>query len=256
MDSPIGSGGTSDKDIEEKRSEEEAKRKQKEAERKLKRQQKEEEKTRKELKATIEAVLNDKETEEIKRRAKEAADAEGVDYGTQESLSWIDRALGGSAADKKDKPVKPASIDDGKIGALLGRIGRALKPEMEGEWTKRKVQEALDAEKGVTKSLDQFFNLKKSNDSADTADELMFFLDSIANGVEYGLTLKEATNFGLDMVSKSNDELDDYLDRVAVSGSVFVKANLESYRSDPVSEVQGMIDALILLDSVNSLETK
>ena len=256
MDSPIGSGGTSDKDIEEKRSEEEAKRKQKEAERKLKRQQKEEEKTRKELKATIEAVLNDKETEEIKRRAKEAADSEGVDSGTQEALSWIDRALGGSAADKKDKPVKPASIDDGKIGALLGRIGRALKPEMEGEWTKRKVQEALDAEKGVTKSLDQFFNLKKSNDSADTADELMFFLDSIANGVEYGLTLKEATNFGLDMVSKSNDELDDYLDRVNVSGSVFVKANLESYRIDPVSEVQSMIDALILLDNVNSLETK
>ena len=123
-------------------------------------------------------------------------------------------------------------------------------------WNKRKVQEALDAEKGVTKSLDQFFNLKKSNDSADTADELMFFLDSIANGVEYGLTLKEATNFGLDMVSKSNDELDDYLDRVNVSGSVFVKATLESYRIDPVSEVQSMIDALILLDNVNSLETK
>ena len=256
MDSPIGRGSTSDKDIEGKRAEEEAKRKQKDIERKQKQQQKEEEKTRKELQATIEAVLNDKETEEIKRRAKEAADAEGVDSGTQEALSWIDRALGGSAADKKDKPVKPASIDDGKIGALLGRIGRALKPEMEGEWTKRKVQEALDAEKGVTKSLDQFFNLKKSNDSADTADELMFFLDSIANGVEYGLTLKEATNFGLDMVSKSNDELDDYLDRVNVSGSVFVKANLESYRTDPVSEIQSMIDALILLDNVNSLETK
>ena len=58
------------------------------------------------------------------------------------------------------------------------------------------------------------------------------------------------------MVSKSNDELDDYLDRVNVSGSVFVKANLESYRTDPVSEVQSMIDALILLDNVNSLETK
>ena len=70
------------------------------------------------------------------------------------------------------------------------------------------------------------------------------------------MTLKEATNFGLDMVSKSNDELDDYLDRVNVSGSVFVKANLESYRTDPVSEVQSMIDALILLDNVNSLETK
>ena len=256
MDSPIGSGSTSDRDIEEKRAEEESKRKQKEVERKQKQQQKEEEKTRKELQATIEAVLNDKETEEIKRRAKEAADAEGVDETTQEALSWIDRALGGTAEEKKGKPVKPASIDDGKIGAVLRRIGRALKPEMEGEWNKRKVREALEAESGVTKSLDQFFNLKKSNDSADTADELMFFLDSIANGVEYGLTLKEATNFGLDMVSKSNDELDDYLDRVNVSGSVFVKANLESYRTDPVSEVQSMIDALILLDNVNSLETK
>ena len=98
--------------------------------------------------------------------------------------------------------------------------------------------------------------MKKSNDYVDTADELMFFLDSITHGVEYGLTLKDSTNFAVDMVSKSNDELDDYLDRVAVSGPVFVKANLESYRSDPVDEVQGMIDALILLDSVNSLETK
>ena len=98
--------------------------------------------------------------------------------------------------------------------------------------------------------------MKKSNDYVDTADELMFFLDSITHGVEYGLTLKDSTNFAVDMVSKSNDELDDYLDRVAVSVPIFVKANLESYRSDPVDEVQGMIDALILLDSVNSLETK
>lgn len=255
-ESPALRGGSSDRDIEEKRSEEESKRKQKEVEREQKRQQKEEEKTRKELEDAIKTVLADNETEELKRRAKEASEAEGVDETTQEALSWIDRALGGTAEDKKNKPIKPASIDDGKIGALLGRIGRALKPQMEGEWSRRKVQEALESEADVTKSLDQFFNLKKSKDSADTTDELMFFLDSIAHGVEYGLTLKESTNFAVDMVSKSNDELDDYLDRVAVSGSVFVKANLESYRSDPVSEVQGMIDALILLDSVNSLETK
>ena len=255
-ESPIVSGSTSDRDIEEKRAEEESKRKQKEVERKQKQEQKEREKTEKELKATIDAVLNDNETEEIKRRAKEALDSEDLDPAAKEPLSWVDRAFGGTAEEKKGKPVKPASIDDGKIKALLNRIGRALKPEMEGEWNKRKVQEALDAEKEVSKSLDQFFSLKKSKDSADSTDELMFFLDSVAHGVEYGLTLKESTNFGLDMVSKSNDELDDYLDRVNVSGSVFVKANLESYRIDPVSEVQSMIDALILLDNVNSLETK
>jgi hypothetical protein len=255
-ESPVMSGSSSDRDIDEKRVEEASKRKQKEIKSQQESQQKKEQKERKELEADIRAVLSDNETEEIKRRAKEAADAEGVDESTQEALTWIDRALGGTAEEKKNKPVKPASLDDGKIGALLGRIGQALKVDMEGEYTKRKVREALEAEGSVTKSLDQFFTLKKSKDSVDTTDELMFFLDSIANAVEYGLTLKESTNFATDMVSKSNDELDDYLDRVSISGSVFVKANLDSYKIDPVDEVQGMIDALILLDSVNSLETK
>ena len=39
-------------------------------------------------------------------------------------------------------------------------------------------------------------------------------------------------------------------------GDLFVKSNLESYRTDPIDELQGMIDALVLLDAVNKVESK
>jgi hypothetical protein len=75
-------------------------------------------------------------------------------------------------------------------------------------------------------------------------------------GVEYGLEVEEASEFALDMVSKSNSELNDYLDRTNISGDLFIKANLDSYKKDPVDEVQGMIDAIILLDAVDKVESK
>jgi len=104
----------------------------------------------------------------------------------------------------------------------------------------------------VVMKLENYLS-KVRDKSATDHDKTVLFLDVLTLATEYELSAEDAATFASEMVSKSNASLHDYLDRLNVSGDVFLKANLDTYRTDHVAGVSEMVDAVILLDALNKV---
>ena len=104
----------------------------------------------------------------------------------------------------------------------------------------------------VVMKLENYLS-KVRDKSATDHDKTVLFLDALTLATEYELSAEDAATFASEMVSKSSASLHDYLDRLNVSGDVFLKANLDTYRTDHVAGVSEMVDAVILLDALNKV---
>ncbi|MAE81398.1 MAG: hypothetical protein CMB80_01590 [Flammeovirgaceae bacterium] len=198
----------------------------------------------------------EKDAPKIAKKAQKKADKEQRDR-EKEAKKVADQAEKDAAEAERKKGLEGTLSDEDLISGIEDIIDKPIS-DREGGKLYNWLNNLLGGEgaRPVEKALDEFFSLRKSKDATDVGVELTFFLDTFVLGVEYGLEVEEASEFALDMVSKSNSELNDYLDRTNISGDLFIKANLDSYKKDPVDEVQGMIDAIILLDAVDKVESK
>ena len=222
------------------------------------------EESEKEEASALSQAVKDAE-KEVKQKEDEAKKAvEAAEKATQEAAKQAEdqrKEVERRAAERQEEQKRFDNLSqEAKEEELLGAINQVLEdakgPEQGKLWQFMNRLLGGEGQQAVQKALDGFFSLRKSKNEVTVGIDLTFFLDTFMLGMEYGLEVEEASDFALDMVSKSNSELNDYLDRTNISGDLFIKANLNSYKKDPVDELQGMIDAIVLLDAVSKVESK